>query len=314
MYPYPGDKIATKLIYEKFGQLNVYSSILGFEAQIDIKYPSPFRNDGKTPSFNIYNDKGVLRWNDHGGLDDKLPLSQRDCVGLLMQLENILRIQACSKIWASKISIKKIDHTKDRVHPFLSIRTEWRDYEWEWWNFIDRSLLKKYNVYPTELLEIGNTKIISTKSSPSFTYLYGHTDPSWKVYSPFLTLNKWKSYKMKNVIDGWEQLPRNGEILYIVSSKKDGMVMTSCTGKPFIAPPSEKDFFEILNRSHIINERFKKVVISLDSDKTGIKSTNWLSEVTGWDKILLPKEYFEIKDQTEIIKKLGYLKLKSIYE
>lgn len=313
MFPYPGDKKASELIYSKFGQLNVYSNILGYQVEIDAKYPSPFRDDGKNPSFNVYYDKEVIRWNDHGGLDNKLPIPQRDCIGLLMQLEGLNRLEACTKIWSSKIEpIKDLKKTEKAV-PFLSIRTNWYPYEWDWWSFIDRSLLKIHNVYPTEQLDFGvSHKIKSSPSSPSFTYLYNKGE-SWKVYSPYLTKDKWKSHKMKTVIDGWEQLPPNGDLLYIVSSKKDGLVMQTYTGKPFIAPPSEKDFFEILSHSHVINSRFRNIVVSLDSDATGRRSTNWLSEVTGWDKILLPNEYFGIKDQTEIIKKLGSLKLKKIY-
>lgn len=311
MYPYPGDKKATELIYAKHGQLNVYSHILNFNLEPDVKYPSPFRNDGRMPSFNVYLDKEVYRWNDHGSLDDKLPILQRDCIGLLMQLKNITRIEACTELWKSKIEPTVIPEIKVKSEYFLSIRKNWNNYEWDWWDFIDRSLLSKHRIYPTEKLEIGSTLIKSSPTSPSFTYLY--EKPSWKVYSPFLTVNKWKSFEMKKVVDGWAQLPYKGDTLYIVSSKKDGLVMQTYLGVSFIAPPSENNFQEILNRSHIINSRFKNIVVSLDGDKTGVISTNHISEITGWDKVVLCSDNKLIKDQTEVLNKLGVLKLKSIY-
>jgi len=312
MFPYPGDTKATELVYKKFGQLNVYSFILGLDVELDHKYPSPFRNDGQHPSFNIYDDNGVFRWNDHGHLDNKLGLKQRDCIGLLMQLEGIPRIEAIKKIWKGQITFQKKDQGKKKTLPYLSVRTTWNDYEWEWWKFIDRSLLKKHKVFPTELLSYGGSQIKSSQSSPSFTYVY--PNGSWKVYSPNLKEDKWKSHNMKNVIDGWEQLPCCGDVLFIVSSKKDGLVMESCFGHPFLAPPSENNFLPLLELSHVINSRFKNVIVSLDSDKTGRMITYHLSSLTGWQSVYLPNEYLGIKDQTDIAIKLGYLKLKTIYE
>ena len=315
MYPYPGDRKASEMIYKKFGQLSVYSFILGFNVDLDAKYPSPFRDDGSTPSFNVYVDKdNIVRWNDHGRLDNKLPIHQRDCIGLLMQLEDITRLKAISKIWSSDIQkLSKPDKTKAKVIPYLKIRTIWRDYEYNWWNFINRSLLKKHRVYPTDELKYGSKVFNSTPSSPSFTYLYGTRNESWKVYNPNLTIDKWKTHNIKQVIDGWEQLPLSGDKLYIVSSKKDGLVMETYLGYPFIAPSNENAFTEILKRSHEINSRFKQVVVSLDSDRTGRVQTDRISELTGWNKVYLPCEYKGVKDQTDIVIKLGILNLKSLY-
>lgn len=320
MFPYPGDKKATQLIYNKFGQEFIYEYYLGW-CELDKKMPSPFRDDHLNPSFNLYNDNGIIRWNDHGRLPDKINLSQRDCIGYVMQSNNLNRIGAIKKIWSDlkghsvmtdQINAEIQSQTKKKKPASLSIRKNWKPYELSWWNFIDTSLLKKERIYPTEELKIGNKVIKSSVVSPSFTYLY---KDAWKVYSPYLTKDKWKSHNMNGVIDGWEQLSKFGETLYIVSSKTDRLVMETYICKNTLAPPSENNLLQLLGKSKELNARFKDIFVSFDADKTGYENTYKLCELTGWKPVYLPKDYLRhrIKDQKDIIKKLGYLKLRSIY-
>jgi len=317
MYPYPGDYKAAKLIYDKFGQEYIYSIYLGYAPFLNQKYKSPFRDDGSYPSFNVYEDENkILRWNDHGNLEDKLPIKYRDCIGVYQQLSGKSRMECCTEIWNNApppLLLKKTE-SKAKTDPFLEVRTYYTETEWDWWNFIDRSLLKTQLVFPTLKYEHGSIIIESTDNSPSFTYIYGKG--SFKVYTPNASkTKKWKSKDIKDVLDGYDQLPETGDTLAIISSKKDGLVVQTYCGIPFVAPPSENSLVQILKKSRELSCRFRNVVVSLDGDNAGHTNTEILCKArgTGFKPIYFPTEYDGIKDQTELVKKGGILKLKSLY-
>lgn len=183
------------------------------------------------------------------------------------------------------------------------------DYEWDYWKFIDRSLLKEYDIYPTHELayynELGlGRNLGSTRESPGFTYLYDQTIESWKCYKPFEKgADKWKSNNISKVIDGYKQLPDSGDTLIIVSSRKDLLTVRTYLGCWAICPTSETSFRNILEKEGELNERFKKIYVWLDADETGSMSTKKVVEKTKWNPIYPPLEFkgLGIKDQTDMV-------------
>lgn len=209
----------------------------------------------------------------------------------------------------TQITYNLIVPKKLKPQPKLSIRTNWMNYEWDYWKFIDRSLLKEYDIYPTHELayynELGlGRNLGSTRESPGFTYLYDQTIESWKCYKPFEKgADKWKSNNISKVIDGYKQLPDSGDTLIIVSSRKDLLTVRTYLGCWAICPTSETSFRNILEKEGELNERFKKIYVWLDADETGSMSTKKVVEKTNWNPIYPPLEFkgLGIKDQTDMV-------------
>jgi hypothetical protein len=198
---------------------------------------------------------------------------------------------------------------KEKPQPKLSVRGNWHNYEWDYWSFIDRSLLKTYDIYPTHELiyfsgGVAGRNIGSCEGSPGFTYLYDGAAESWKCYKPLEKgSDKWKSNNITNVIDGYKQLPQTGDTLVIVSSKKDLLVVKTYLGVDAIAPTSEGSWGNILKKARELNSRFRRILIWLDADETGYMNTKRLSYKTNWSGVYPPKWYKDnkLKDQTDMV-------------
>lgn len=143
---------------------------------------------------------------------------------------------------------------------------------------------------------------------------------NWKIYAPHADKeNKWRSNTHQYNIQGYEQLPSEGELLIITSSLKDVIVLSKL-GYPAIAFVSEHN---MPNQQLCINlhRRFIKVAILLNNDfskpdNPGQKAALKMQEIfamAGYfaPNIILPS-YYECTDPAEIVDKHDYLLLDSL--
>ncbi len=176
----------------------------------------------------------------------------------------------------------------------------WNLYDKEYWYDkynIKKSTLDLYEVKPLKYIFI-NDKVFKADRL-AYAYIERKDDETrYKIYQPYSKFMKWINNFVPNTLSGYRQLPEIGDLLFITSSLKDGLVLREL-GYNFIAPQSEGYVF----KESLIDEmrdRFKKVVIFYDADTAGITSTHKLAEKFNLKYIFVDEFIKDVSDYIEI--------------
>lgn len=154
--------------------------------------------------------------------------------------------------------------------------------------------LKYWNLYgiTEEILNIYKVKAISHYwinehrfEAGAFTFAYPISS-KYKIYQPFDKEWKWISSTDKMCIQGYDQLPKEGDLLFITSSLKDVMTLYSL-GYSAIAPSSESTLISH-TMIEFLKKRFKRVLVYYDNDYPGLKNAYYHSIAYGTDYIFHP--------------------------
>lgn len=178
--------------------------------------------------------------------DEKLSLT-RDMIGILTKKED-------RDISNSEIRVKRRQWTLRHI-------LYWQQYG------IMSGLLAEYKVFPIECYWIGNQLISIPKDELAFCYHFG--EYNYKIYRPHNEEFKWTSTK-NCPLQGYAQLPKNGDLLFITSSLKDIMCLRAL-GYNAVAPSTESSKVgeSLLNELKI---RFKRVLLYYNNDGAGISN------------------------------------------
>lgn len=174
----------------------------------------------------------------------------------------------------------------------------------EYWSqfYINSSTLRLYNVSSCYKVLIDNKLVrIYTPYFPMYAFHFPKTN-HYKIYIPNETKSlKWLT-NANNELDiiGYDQLPKNGELVYITKSMKDVMVLYEL-GIPAVATHGEGQYFNPDFIRHL-KGRFKKVVLFYDNDKEGKICGDKIAEMYSLEKFYLEGEE---KDISDFIKKYG---------
>ena len=186
---------------------------------------------------------------------------------------------------------------------------EFTEAELKWWKSfgITYKTLKKYHVYSCENVFL-NDNLFTTNSKLTFGYYGGKKNgvELWRIYysqrKEYRFLTNWPSKK----IQGFDQLPKYGDILIITKSMKDVMAMYEL-GLTACSPNSETQFVtdSVLQQ---LKERFKHIIVMYDNDRAGLLNMAKLRHLhPELDYFCIPKEY--AKDFTDTYKKYGKVKM-----
>lgn len=258
-------------------------------------FSNPYRNDNN-PSAGFYRKNGVLYFGDFTGW------CNWDCFAFVQHIHNCSFVEALAIIdrdlrsgKVAKVTINKIIEEKRRAEIEVRVK-EYNKKDKEYWEQYGISLetLAKYKVYSCDWVRLnGDVFYIYNKYKPAYAYYFG--DGEFKIYMP-----KSKSRFISNTsaLQGYEQLPRTGELLIIQKSLKDVMLMSEF-GIPSVAVQAEtailsKDIADELKR------RFKKIYVWYDNDDAGNRGAEKLSAY-GFECIHSSKE----KDATDYYRKYG---------
>jgi hypothetical protein len=249
-----------------------------------------------TPSFNIYCDLKSHEWRYKDfATDDK-----GDCIDLVMKLFNIPFQKALVKI-KSDLGFKfngqqeKLDFANSAKpnDNYTVKRREFNQEELDYWNQygITVDTLNKYNVTAleeyTSTSKDGNPYTFKSGSS-KFVFAY-ECDSGMKLYKPHDS----KQYRFqhlgtkdKQYIFGWEQLPDQGDNVFLTGGEKDVMSLhqhgfNSFTLNSETASLSPEIVMEL-------KQRFKNFVVLYDNDETGINQSTRISDKHGIEKLILP--------------------------
>lgn len=276
-----------------------------------IKIKSAFNSREKTASMYIYVDNNkVYKFKDfssgYGG----------DALNLVQTLFNLpTRARASFKIIDDYNEYLKTN-THEAVRELIPhSKFSVSDYEMRHWNNLDQSywtsfsigskMLEKYNVVPLSYYVMTKTDNLGVETNMRIesNYIYGYfkDDGSlYKIYQPKVRDNKF--IKVKDYIQGSEQLTGDKKYLIITSSLKDLMAFNKLklTDIESIAPDSENS---MIPTTYMLNamSKYKKVFILFDNDEPGEKAAIKYHSAYGVPYILLPME----KDLSDSVKVHG---------
>lgn len=304
------DNITLDWILSKVTEYDIYAKYIG-QFKVGMIYNSPFRKD-KNPSFGIYYSKRTkqLLFKDHGTGECgnvikfvSLFTGKTEYNNILSDIVDKLNITNNTKLVSSKQYIPPTETVIGVV------RQEFTDVDINYWKQFNISIntLKKFNVNSIKYyLCNGIVKGTYKRENPMYAYkVYNN----FKIYRPLADkYTKWRNNLTDYDIQGYEQLPQKGDILFITKSMKDVMCLHEM-GYPAVSPSSESTFLpkDVLEQ---LKTRFKRIIILFDRDTSGVKRSRKLSRETGLEAMFINKK-FKAKDVSDAVKANSFEEIKN---
>lgn len=310
--------LTTDSILEKISEYDIYKLYMPHQNwKINVVTYSPFRNE-KNPSFIIGYRGGALRYCDFGDSSKK-----GGCFDFVMMLFNIPLREAMLMIdrdfdlgIVTGSSTKNYERiVSDYAQPtatskreyFIQVKTrKFTNEELAYWNgyYQDIDDLRANNVYSIDTLYLNKQKFPIKDSELRFGYLYeGH----WKIYRPFADKkNKWMPNNVPiTMMDGLDDI-RDCDVAFINKSKKDYMVMKKIYPCCCAVQNEGLGCFSEENVEYL-KENSDRQILSFDSDETGVKNSQLITEKFGFEYCNVPKLYLGegIKDWADLAKTHG---------
>ncbi len=245
----------------------------------DHRMHSVFTADDKVPSLYIYlsSESKTYKWKDFSSG------KSGDSIALVSELFNLQRFEAMAKILNDYTTFLETNgkyiepaFTEEAKYKVLSVEPRnWNEHDAKYWGqyHIGSKLLEKYRVQPFKsftLRKEGRKDDLVIRQI--FIYGFFKKDGSlYKIYQPLLKDNKF--FKVRDYIQGTDQLEYKAPYLVICSSLKDGLTydLMNFSNKEWIAPDSENIMIpEITIRS--LQEKYKGICTFFDNDEAGLRS------------------------------------------
>ncbi len=281
----------------------------------DIKIKSIFNPSERTPSMCLYVDKAynidgtqakqyVYKDFSTGKFGNKIHLvkylfnlSFSNAVEkLINDYNSYVKNEQFDKLTFVKQSKWKLDFAKTR---------QWNNSDANYWlqYNIGSSMLNSYNVRPIEYYNLVQEEQIFKVTGQN---MYGYFDKNKELYKIYRPLsNKYKFFKVKNYLQGLDQLTYNKPYLVICSSLKDSMSLKSIGyNVDVISPDSENTII----KPYVINNlvlKYQKVITLFDNDAAGINAVKKYKETYNINGIVSPLS----KDISDAIKNYGVSKV-----
>lgn len=298
-------------ILERISEEDIYNYYLGITIRPNKLHKCCFHND-KTPSLGFYKSSKYLNFNCFG-------CNQNGNVfNFVSKLFNVNYYQSL-KIISNDFNLikdKKIIKKPDKIISSSSfenlnkvkIYPTFRPYnkiDYDYWNryYLSLDFIYNYNLRSCKTVYYHNSLgeyrqyCIDSKSNPVYCYTQSNHH---SIYRP---LNENKIGKWFKNIDNWdiqgiENLPESGDLLFITSSLKDVMVLR-LLGYYAIAPHGEGMHIPDKIMDYLF-ATWKRIIIFYDNDEAGIKTAIKLSELYNIEYIFIPIEYMN-KDISDFI-------------
>jgi len=185
--------------------------------------------------------------------------------------------------------------------------------ELEWWKQfgIDIKLLKKYHVYSLQHVFLnGELKFTSSNKCPIYGYYFGkdkNKKELWKIYFPLRKEFRFINSLSKKILQGYHQLPKEGDLLIITKSMKD-VISLKGFGYNACAPNSETLFISDKQLEEF-KKRFRHILVMYDNDRPG-KHNMWIirKQYPELNYFFLP--WYLAKDFTDSVKLVGVENMK----
>ena len=306
-------------ILNKISEYDIYKMYMPHQNwQVNSVTYSPFR-DERTPSFLISYNNGQLRFIDFGDTSIK-----GNCFGFVERLFNLSSFndvllmidrdfdlgivsQSSTKKYEKIVATYKQPTVVNKREYFIQVKTrKFTHEELAYWNsyYQDIDDLKANNVYSIDTLFLNKKKFPLKNTELRFGYLYeGH----WKIYRPFASKKeKWMPNNVPiTMMDGLKDI-KDCDIAFINKSKKDYMVMKKVFPCCCAVQNEGLGCFSEENVDYI-KENSDIQILSFDSDETGVKNSQMITEKFGFEYCNVPRIYLDegIKDWADLARVHG---------
>jgi hypothetical protein len=306
--------IREKELLERFSQEGIMEFYFGQPIKMGKKYRSIFRED-KFPSGSFfYNKRGYLMFHDFA-TGDKFNFYDvaKQVRGKSMNASNIYDDMTCNAPSYEHKDYSHLTKYKDNteyVHtPITCTYRPMEDFDLKFFGQfnISKEILDRYNVKKVDRAWINHSlKYLYVDKDPCYCYTEGD---KFKLYRPLQSKrNKFRNNYNSDVVEGISIIPEKGNVLVITKALKDVMTFYSL-GVNAVALRSEStpiDYETMIN----LKERFKRVIIWLDTDETGLKFSKEQANTYQIERIVHQQELG--KDPSDIVKFNGIEKLKEL--
>ena len=279
---------------------------------------SPFRNENH-PSFVIGNKYGEISF-----IDFAETSLRGDCFyfvkclfnlstmnDVLIKIDNDFGLGISSKENVNKYKeiVKQYKQPEESIKRYSLIQVKTKKFtkqELEYWNsyHIDIEDLRKENVYSVDKVYLNKQLFYTNPHELTFGYLY---DGHWKIYRPNETKkNKWLPNNVPiTAMDGLDNI-KNCDIAFINKSKKDYIVIKKLFECSCAVQNEGLACFSEENVNYL-KSNSKRQILSFDSDVTGVKNSQQITQLFGFDYCNVPKQYLSegIKDWADLGKTYG---------
>lgn len=325
--------ITEDFLLKNLSQEQIMEHYIGLPIKIKKKFSSPFRED-KHPSCSLVYKEGRLVFSDFA------TNLKGNCFHVVMHKYRLNYYEALEKIAEDfnlkspgalshkiKVEYSHLDEEKKKSFEPSKIAIKhrgWKKIDKEYWfdRFgLTREILEKFNVIPVDTAWVNGNIVYNDygNNDPCYAYRFGKNQ--YKLYFP---LRKHKDPRgprflhNTNKVQGYRQLPKNGDFLIFTKSLKDVMVAYSL-GVNAIALVSES-IYPPEKLIDVIKSRFKYVYSFYDFDYAGICMANHFKRVYNIRPILLSdgtrgtKTDYGAKDLSEYVEKYGKEKAQKLIQ
>ena len=312
------DILHTETILEKITEFDIFKYYCPVFTKLSKKFCSELRQD-KRPSASIVAYNGNLLYKDFGYPDHtfncfgyvqyKYGLTFTDA---LIQISNDfnLRLATTNGIVRSKPPKLYGNQIIDQKVTIIKIKSrDWDINDANFWKpfHISKKILRNFAVKPISYYWINENRFKA--KTPTYAFRF---NTKIKIYAPYETENKWFSNTNKEVVQGYDQLPIEGNVLCITSSLKDVMCLFAMRVHS-IAMQSEMQLPNGM-LMQVLRQRFKKIVILYDNDNPGQTMANKICNEYQLDNLHIPRDW-GAKDVSDAVVVHGFSKVKQfIYE
>ena len=279
---------------------------------------SPFRKDSN-PSFLIGYKSKHLTFIDFGNssikgncfdfvkmlyrlpsFDDALRMIDRDFDLGIMNASSTKNYERIISDYAQPTATSKREY-------FIQVKTrKFTNEELAYWNgyYQDIDDLRANNVYSLDTVYLNKQKFPLKDTELRFGYLYeGH----WKIYRPFADKReKWMPNNVPiTMMDGLNDV-KDCEVAFINKSKKDYMVMKKIYPCCCAVQNEGMGCFSEENVAYL-KENSERQILSFDSDETGVKNSQQITDKFGFEYCNVPRIYLGegIKDWADLARVHG---------
>jgi len=305
------DVLNKDTILEKVSEYQIFQYFCSHFEEPNKKFKSDLREDNN-PTVSITQYGGRLWYKDFG-----CPEHSFDCFSYIGYKYNLsfydtlrhidrnfgLGLSAGSRM---RMPVRKLEKEIREKRPAkIKVRTrDWEKSDLDFWSqfAIDKSVLSKFDVLPITHYWINEQRFSCT--SISYRYRF---DCGYKIYRPLETDFKWASNVGAHCLQGYQQLPRSGETVFLTSSLKDIMCLR-VLDFPAFALQSEM----LMPLQETITEakaRFKEVIVLYDNDfdkkrNAGQEMGEKICREYNLTNLVIPS-YYRSKDISDLVRDHG---------
>jgi|TARA_R110000744_G_scaffold46917_3_gene103575 hypothetical protein len=318
------DHLHSDVILEKISEYDIFRHYISGFKEIGVRFKSELRDD-KSPTAVIYVWKGRLWYKDHGHPDHSFHCfgyvqhkHQCDWVTTLKLIDSDFGLNLSNfkhdALTTNRVGIKhERQDLSEKVTIISKKSRKWNQEDANFWRqfYVSKEILVRFGVEPISHYWINTLRF--NCDSITYSYPFGNR---FKIYSPFSKEGKWSSNVSAKDIQGWNQLPKTGDVVLLTSSLKDIMTLLSI-GYVSVALQSEMQM-PSENLIAQLKGRFKEVLVLYDNDfsketNPGQMMAHRICKEYNLVNICIPSKY-ESKDPSDLVRNENRLILKQIID